>query len=147
MPEKRIPTKLRRLIEERARGCCEYCCSQDRFATHPFSVEHIRARVRGGKNTVGNLAYACQGCNNSKYDKVEGEDPLTGENAPLFHPRQDVWREHFIWTKQFTIIQGLTPTGRPTVSELRLNRESVVNLRRVLYLVGEHPPPKAENAV
>ncbi len=34
---------------------------------------------------------------------------------------------------------GLTPTGRSTVEVLQLNREGVVNLRRVLYGMGEHP--------
>ena len=40
---------------------------------------------------------------------------------------------------------GLTPTGRATVETLRLNREGVVNLRRILFLVGLHPPEETEN--
>ena len=35
---------------------------------------------------------------------------------------------------------GVTATGRATIEALRLNRSGVVNLRRILYLAGEHPP-------
>ncbi len=35
---------------------------------------------------------------------------------------------------------GITPTGRATLEKLQLNREGVVNLRRVLRLADEHPP-------
>jgi hypothetical protein len=40
------------------------------------------------------------------------------------------------------MVMGTTPTGRATVEELKLNREPVVNLRRVLVDVGLHPPPE-----
>lgn len=91
-----------------------------------------------------NLAYSCQGCNNHKYIKTDGLDPVSGEVTPLFHPRRQRWRDHFIWSHGFTRIVGLTPTGRATVESLRLNRESLVNLRRVLYEHGQHPPPDEE---
>jgi hypothetical protein len=58
----------------------------------------------------------------------------------LFHPRRDRWADHFAWTDDGTRILGLTPTGRATVEALRLNREPLVNLRRVLVQAGEHPP-------
>ena len=35
---------------------------------------------------------------------------------------------------------GLTATGRATIATLQLNRAQVVNLRRVLSVVGKHPP-------
>jgi hypothetical protein len=41
-------------------------------------------------------------------------------------------------------IIGLTPTGRATVSALQLNRAEVINLRRILFAVGEHPAPLSE---
>jgi hypothetical protein len=41
------------------------------------------------------------------------------------------------------MIIGLTPIGRTTVEALQLNREGVVNLRRVLYAMGEHPPAES----
>jgi hypothetical protein len=60
--------------------------------------------------------------------------------VPLFHPRNQPWSDHFSWNDDFTIIIGITPTGRATVETLSLNREGLVNLRRILYQAGEHPP-------
>ena len=143
MSEQRITAQHRRVIVERARGCCEYCRSQARFAMQSFSVEHIVPRSGGGETTLDNLALACQGCNNHKYTKVEGKDSVTGGFVPLYHPRQQRWRDHFAWNEDFTFIIGVTPTGRATVETLQLNRESLVNLRRILYATGEHPPVEA----
>ncbi len=74
---------------------------------------------------------------------VSAADPLTGTTVPLYHPRQDRWEDHFVWSADFLAIWGLTPTGRATVEKLKLNRETVVNLRRLLREIGEHPPPLA----
>src|SRR5579885_826593 len=131
MPEPRIGSELRQRVVARALGCCEYCRSQARYATQSFSVEHILARARGGETAANNLALACQGCNNHKYDKMEAPDPATGAAVPLYHPRRDRWEEHFAWSGDFTLIIGLTPTGRATVGALALNRSGVVNLRRL----------------
>jgi hypothetical protein len=144
MPEQRITGELRDYVTERARGCCEYCRSQVRYATQSFSVEHIVARANGGATTQDNLALACQGCNNHKYNKTSGRDLATGEYVALYHPRRDRWDDHFSWSVDFTLIIGLTPIGRTTVAELLLNRDGVVNLRRVLYTHGEHPPPNTQ---
>jgi len=45
MSEKRVTAKQRRTIVERARGCCEYCLSQARFATQAFSVFEINEKA------------------------------------------------------------------------------------------------------
>jgi hypothetical protein len=58
----------------------------------------------------------------------------------LFHPREQRWDEHFAWNDDFTLMVGLTPMGRATIAALQLNRPGLVNLRRVLYAIGEHPP-------
>jgi hypothetical protein len=140
MTDAYVSNELRTLVAERARGCCEYCCSQARFATQTFSVEHVQPRNRGGATVEDNLALSCQGCNNHKYNKTEGVDPVSGASVALFHPRSDRWDAHFAWSHDTTQLLGLTPKGRATVAALRLNREGVVNLRRVLYAAGEHPP-------
>ena len=135
-----VPTALRDTVYRRADGCCEYCLSQARFSTQRFSVEHVFPRSRGGKPTRRNLALACQGCNNHKYNKVGGVDVITGRHSRLFNPRRDRWHDHFAWSEDCTIIIGLTPVGRATVEELRLNRPGLRELRRVLFAAGEHPP-------
>jgi 5-methylcytosine-specific restriction endonuclease McrA len=48
MPEQRINAELRQQVTERADGSCEYCRSQARYATQPFSIEHIIPRAKGG---------------------------------------------------------------------------------------------------
>lgn len=146
MPGERVPPRLRASVSAQADGCCEYCRSQVRFSPDPFSVEHIIPRSRGGRTIPGNLALSCQGCNNHKYTFIEAPDPLTGEVAPLYHPRRDAWSTHFAWAEEYCVVIGLTPTGRATVAALRLNRSALVNLRRVLYAAGEHPPPTPEAA-
>lgn len=142
MPETRDQRKS--LVAKRAGGTCEYCRSQARFAMQSFSVEHIVPRERGGGDHPENLALSCQGCNNHKYTRTEARDPVTGLLVPLFHPRRERWREHFVWSSDFTRVLGSTPTGRASVEALRLNREGLINLRRVLYAMGEHPPVEPE---
>jgi hypothetical protein len=131
-------------LEARAGGCCEYCRSPVDFATEAFAAEHIRLRSRGGKTSLKNLAFSCQGCNSAKYNKVKGRDPETGWLASLYNPRKDRWRHHFAWNNDCTLIVGLTPVGWATVATLRLNRVPVVNLRKLLAPVGRHPPPEPE---
>lgn len=144
MPDSRVTPQQREAVAERAKGCCEYCRSQARFAMQSFSVEHIIPRSQGGETTLDNLALSCQGCNNHKYNKTEAADPASGETAKLYHPRKQEWKEHFSWGNDFSVVVGLTPTGRATVEALQLNRESLVNLRRILVLFGEHPPVESE---
>jgi hypothetical protein len=139
MPE-RITRKQKQIVGERAGGCCEYCLSQARFSPQPFSVEHITPRAASGASTFDNLALSCQGCNNLKYTKVEGRDPSTKNMVALYHPRQHTWEEHFNWNEDYSLLVGISPTGRASVELLQLNRDSVVNLRRVLFIMGEHPP-------
>jgi hypothetical protein len=130
------------LVRERAGGCCEYCRCPDRFATQAHSIEHIHPRAQGGSNDPTNLALACQGCNNHKYAKTEATDELTHQTVPLFHPREMDWEDHFAWSDDYGEVVPLSAVGRVTVRELRMNRTGVCNMRRILYLMGEHPPKR-----
>jgi hypothetical protein len=130
----------RQRVLERAQGCCEYCQSQMRYATQRFSIEHIMPKAKGGSDDLENLALSCQGCNNHKFTRTEATDTLSGLIVPLFDPRKHVWLEHFAWSEDFTRVIGLTQIGRASVEALQLNRDGVVNLRRALHTLGEHPP-------
>ena len=85
MPEKRITSQEKHDVMERAKGCCEYCRSQVRFAMQPFSVEHIVPRSRGGKTELENLALACQGCNNHKFQPPFVSGPSQPLTSLLLH--------------------------------------------------------------
>lgn len=139
MPEPQVSVQQKAEVKQRARGCCEYCWSQEEYSPDTFSVEHIIPLAKGGSNEANNLANSCQGCNNHKFVSVEAIDPLTGEMASLYHPRQQRWADHFAWNENYTLIVGLTPTGRATVAKLELNRKGVMNLRRLLHGWGLHP--------
>ena len=108
------------------------------------SVRYFLPRAQSGATRLDNLALACQGRNNHKYDKIEAPDPVSEQLAPMYHPRGDRWDTHFAWSDDFTLIIGITPTGRATIEALHLNRDGVVNLRGLLYTIGQHPPPRAE---
>ena len=54
MPE--ITARQKEFITQRARGCCEYCCSQLKFSPDPFSIEHIIPMSKGGTYDLDNLA-------------------------------------------------------------------------------------------
>jgi hypothetical protein len=140
MPEPQLSTQIKEAVARRANDCCEYCRSQARFSPDPFSIEHVVPRSKRGTDQPENLALSCQGCNNHKYNYVEAHDPINGRLVPLYHPRHQRWNEHFTWNEDFTLVIGLTPTGRATVERLQLNREGVVNLRRVLHSANLHPP-------
>ncbi len=130
---------VRILVRERTGGCCEYCKAPARFSPAPFSIEHIIARIQGGSDALDNLALACQGCNNYKYTHYEWTDPLNGDVVLLFHPREQNWKDHFEWDETYTLIVPITDTGRATLERLKLNREELIDLRRVLFGSGEHP--------
>lgn len=140
MIKRYIPLKLQELVKARAQGCCEYCICPESHATQNHSNEHIVPESLGGTTTADNLALACQGCNNKKYNKTQAIDPVSGATVPLYHPRHDNWHEHFAWQPDCLTPIGLTPTGRATIAALDLNRPGVINLRRSLLREGLHPP-------
>lgn len=144
MPE--IKGRRRDYVLRRAGRTCEYCRAMERYSPDPLSVEHIVPRSKGGADSHENLASSCQGCNNHKIRNTEAPDPHTGEMVLLFHPRRQRWRDHFAWSLDFTRVVGITPSGRATVDLLRLNREGLVSMRRVLRKEGAHPPPENREA-
>lgn len=137
-----IGVRLRRQVNERAKGWCEYCRCPSDYSSSNYAVEHIYPRDLGGTDDLENLAWSCQGCNDYKAAVTEASDPVTGENVLLYHPRRHSWGEHFAWSLDGLTVFGKTPTGRATVVRLRLNRPSVINLRRALIAIGQ--PPSAD---
>ena len=140
MTNKRITNDLKRHVYKRAKACCEYCLSQARYSTQSFSVDHIIPISKGGDCSLDNLALSCQGCNSHKYNKIIAIDPLTYTDVPIFNPRINKWIDHFHWSYDYTVILGITKIGRATVEALKLNRNGLINLRKLLFKEGEHPP-------
>jgi hypothetical protein len=140
MNEPHISASLRRKLAEESRHRCGYCLTTEANTGIPMTVDHIIPRAKGGKTTLANLWLACYRCNEFKGARTQAEDPLTGENVPLFNPRTQVWTEHFAWSADGTQIIGLTAVGRATVIALRMNDALRVTARRRWVSVGWHPP-------
>jgi len=138
---RKIPTEIQERVRQRARYLCEYCHTLELWQYVRFTIDHVIPLAQGGSHDPDNLALACFHCNRSKSAKRTGVDPESGEEVPLFNPRQHVWSEHFIWSADGRLIIGLTPIGRATVQALELNRERVTYIRAVDAEVGRHPPP------
>ena len=135
-----ISPSTRKTVAKRANYLCEYCLSPQDFSTQSHSIEHILPKIKKGSDELENLALACQGCNSYKSDKIEAVDSFTKRISPLYNPRTDIWKDHFIWSDDYLEIIGTTAKGRATINLLKLNRQGVINLRTVLISYGEHPP-------
>lgn len=82
----------------------------------PFQIDHIIAEKHAGQTVESNLALACPHCNRFKGPNIAGIDPASGEPVRLFHPRVDIWEDHF--TFEGARIIGVTPIGQATVQVL-----------------------------
>lgn len=78
-------------VRQRDNYTCVYC------GKYGNTVDHIFPKSRGGQNTWGNLATACQPCNGRKADR-------TPEEAGLKRP---VIRSGFVNNNKFMSVQGL----------------------------------------
>ena len=134
---KDIPAFLRRLVLRRAAGRCEYCRLAQAGQEATFHLDHIIPRTDGGATTADNLALACVSCSLRKGARRMVIDTQTGGAVNFFHPRQDVWEEHFIWEGVRLI--GVTATGRATVEALEMNRPVILAIRTEEILLGRHP--------
>ena len=140
MPKSSFTSEISKAVRLRANNCCEYCRSQDIYSPHGFTIDHIIPLSLDGLSVLINLAYACFLCNRLKSNKTEALDQLTGKMVSLFNPREDVWNDHFAWNEDATIIIGVSPIGRATVSQLQLNRDKLIEYRRAILPLGTHPP-------
>jgi hypothetical protein len=127
----------RELVRQRAANRCEYCLLRQEQTGLAHHVEHIVARQHRGPDDLANLALACNRCNAHKGPNLTGIDPVSGELVPLFHPRRDVWADHFEF--EGPRIVGLTAMGRATVFVLAMNDERRVERRAEFLARGELP--------
>jgi hypothetical protein len=136
-----VSKSRKQAVRERAGGCCEYCRLALISKTVPFHIDHIVPVKHDGTDDVENLCLACYNCNAYKSHDLTGFDPTTGEIARLYHPRMQVWSEHFTLQDAMRII-GLTSEGRTTVRVLQINLDERVESRQALAEIGEYPCEK-----
>ena len=125
---------LVRQVLNRAGDRCEYCLTPCFALPLPFQIDHIIAEKHGGQTVESNLALACPHCNRFKGPNIAGIDPVSGEPARLFHPRIDIWEEHFNF--EGARIAGATPIGRATIQVLAMNADDLLLIRIELRKEG-----------
>jgi hypothetical protein len=126
----------RREVRERAQHRCEYCRLPQAAAPFlAFHVEHIQASQHVHDDSLHNLCLACPHCNLNKGPNLTTLDPGTRELIALFHPREQVWEEHFRFVD--ARIEGRTATGTATARLLKMNNEDQIEIRAALMLRGE----------
>lgn len=117
-----VPERVRRAVEQRAAGRCEYCHAPQVILGYRLHVEHIIPRARGGANGLENLALSCSTCNFAKGSLIDAPDPAGGAHAALFNPRVHAWADHFAWASDGATLVGTTTIGRATVVALNMNQ-------------------------
>jgi hypothetical protein len=128
----------RQIVRDRAKNCCEYCHLSATSHIVPFHIDHILPKKHGGTDETDNLCFACFTCNAYKSHDLAGVDPITGQITPLYHPRLQMWAEHFELQDNMQI-NGLTAIGRTTMRVLQLNLDERIELRQTLAKLGEYP--------
>jgi hypothetical protein len=131
---------LARFVRARAKDCCEYCRLPQSVFPLRFQIDHIRAGQHEGETTEDNLALACPYCNRHKGPNAAGFDPESGALVRLFHPRTDLWNEHFQFVSAHIV--GRTSIGRATVQVLAMNAAGTYQFRLTLLQSGVPLPPK-----
>jgi HNH endonuclease len=90
-----VPERLRRQVQERAQGRCEYCLIHESDMYYPHEADHVIAEKHGGPTSLENLAWACFYCNRFKGSDLASVDPTSNKVVFLFHPREQRWNRHF----------------------------------------------------
>lgn len=132
-----MDARMREFVRTRAGDRCEYCLLRQEQTGLSHHVEHVVAKQHGGSDDPENLALACNRCNACKGPNLSGIDVETADLVPLFHPRRDVWAEHFEFLGPRIV--GRTPRGRATVRVLQMNDERRLERRAALLALGELP--------
>jgi hypothetical protein len=134
-----VSARLRRLVVRRTRNRCEYCDLSQLGQEATFHIDHIVPVKAGGQDAGDNLALSCVSCSLRKAARQTAVDQASGEHVSLFHPRLDLWHEHFRW--QDVRLFGHTATGRATIDALEMNRPLIIAIREEESARGRHPAP------
>jgi hypothetical protein len=129
--------EMRAAVGARADDRCEYCHLPTRGQVATFPIDHVLPLSSGGETILDNLALACPHCNAHKSAHTTGIDPLSGASGPLFHPRRQLWSDHFQWSiQEIGLLEGKTPCGRATITRLHINDAEMVAIRQLLATLG-----------
>ena len=126
-------------VPQRAFHRCEYCQAPENIFNCHFEVDHVRPVANGGTIDLANLALACPACNLYKSNAQSRFDDVSQDDVSLYHPRRDLWSEHFRLNPQTACIEGVTSQGRATVAQLQINHVVQVEARLLWIELGLFP--------
>lgn len=135
-----LSPEVRNRVFAASRFRCGYCQTSQQIIGPYLEIDHIIPEAKGGTSDEANLIAACPHCNSRKGARTNALDPETGTFVRLFHPRIDLWQEHFAWHEDGTTIHGTTAIGRATLAALEMNHPDLVAARELWVSVGWHPP-------
>lgn len=131
-----VSIEKQKIVKERSKYSCEYCLApEDYFYLGSYHIDHIISEIQGGSNELDNLAFSCPACNRNKGSNLSAFIIETQEVVRLYHPRKDVWNEHFE-LKDNGEIHPSSQIGKATIRLLKLNFAETVLLRSVLLSIG-----------
>ena len=130
----KVSSAIRKFVASRANFRCEYCLKPEIIANFSFHIEHIIGRQHGGSDQLSNLAYACSWCNWKKGPNIATVLQEHGALVPLFHPRKDIWNDHF--SVEAGVIIGKTDIAAGTIRVLDMNTLELIMERKILTEVG-----------
>ena len=122
-----IPS-LRDSLLEKQDGKCAYCGCSIQPAAFP-ALEHFypKSEYPEKVSELENLLIACPVCNTLKANNF----PVDENGQPLLlNPNVDKLTEHIEYAED-GLVSGLTARGKTTIAVLQLNREALVQQRRL----------------
>lgn len=137
MSSTHISATLRRKVQERAIGKCEYCFLSEEDAYFSHEPDHIIAEKHGGQTTLDNLAWSCFECNRFKGSDIASIDPINGDIVGLMNPRKQIWKDHMEFVGN--TIRPVSACGRVTERLLKLNSPTRIEVRTLLQMLGRYP--------
>jgi hypothetical protein len=102
-----------------------------------FHIEDVIPRVHGGASDLDNLALACPSCNLHEADRVSSTVENDSAVVALFHPRKDVWSDHFEWDDYQLL--GKSDVGLLTIQLFNPNHERRIKIRKAEQLFDLFP--------
>jgi HNH endonuclease len=132
-----VSERLRRQVQDRAQGRCEYCLIHECDMYYPHEPDHVIAEKHGGPMSFENLAWSCFYCNRFKGSDLASLGPASQKVVVLFHPREQKWKRHF--RLNGALIEGIASSGRATVTLLHMNDSERVAYRLGLIEIGHYP--------
>jgi hypothetical protein len=133
-----VSAEIRRAVEERAEGACEYCLIHQRDTYFGCQVDHIIAEKHGGQTELENLAFACAICNRAKGTDIASLVRGGRRLVRLFNPRLDRWDDHFHLDPYTFAIVPITDIGDATATLMRFNEVERLLERKSLVLIGKY---------